>query len=48
MTRHKADVPELLILPADALILHEDVDSRRVDPLIERLRTDGVLKNPRP
>jgi hypothetical protein len=33
-------------LPADTLLLHEDVDSRRVEPLIERLRMDGVLKNP--
>jgi hypothetical protein len=46
MTRHKTDVPRLLILPADALVLHEDVDIRRVEPLVERLRVDGVLKNP--
>ena len=45
-TRHETDIPKLLILPADALILHEDVDLRRVKPLIERLRVDGVLKNP--
>ncbi|GAB4538069.1 MAG: hypothetical protein Kow0063_25520 [Anaerolineae bacterium] len=44
--RHKAEIPTLLILPANALILHEDVDSRRVEPLVERLRIDGVLKNP--
>jgi len=42
----KTDVPELLIVPADALVLHEDVDTRRAEPLIERLRTDGLLKNP--
>ena len=46
MTRQVTDIPELLILPADALILHEDVDIHRVEPLIERLRVDGVLKNP--
>lgn len=46
MTRHKTDVPELLIVPADALLLHEDVDVRRVEPLVERLQTDGLLKNP--
>jgi hypothetical protein len=45
-TSHKTDVPQLLIVPADALILHEDVDARRVEPLIKRLRTDGLLKNP--
>jgi hypothetical protein len=46
MTRHKSDIPTLLILPADALILHEDVDARRVEPLVERLGLDGELKNP--
>jgi hypothetical protein len=44
--RHKTEIPKLLILPADALFLHEDVDSRRVEPLVERLRIDSVLKNP--
>jgi len=43
---HQTDIPKLLILPADALVLHEDVDTRRVEPLIERLQVDGVLKNP--
>lgn len=46
MTRHKTDIPDLLIVPADALLLHEDVDVRRVEPLVERLRADGLLKNP--
>jgi hypothetical protein len=46
MTRLKTDVPRLLFVPADALLLHEDVDVRRVEPLVERLQTDGVLKNP--
>ena len=46
MSHDKTDIPKLLILPADALVLHEDVDKRRVKPLIERLQTDGVLKNP--
>jgi hypothetical protein len=41
-----ADIPQLLILPAEALVLHEEVDARRVEPLVERLRTDGILKNP--
>jgi hypothetical protein len=45
-TRHKADVPDLLIVPAGAPVLHEDVDIRRVEPLVERLREDGILKNP--
>lgn len=46
MTRYKTDVPDLLLVPADALLLHEDVDVRRVEPLVERLQTDGLLKNP--
>ncbi len=46
MSHHTTDIPELLILPADALILHEDVDVRRVEPLVERLQVDGFLKNP--
>ena len=41
-----ADVPQLIILPADALVLHEEVEARRVEPLVERLRVDGLLKNP--
>jgi hypothetical protein len=40
------DVPQLIILPADALVLHEEVDARRVEPLVERLRVEGLLKNP--
>jgi len=46
MAHHTTDIPQLLILPADALILHEEVDARRVEPLVERLQQDGVLKNP--
>lgn len=46
MTHPKTDIPELLIVPADDLVLHEDVDIRRVEPLIEQLRRDGFLKNP--
>jgi len=46
MPHYATDIPKLLILPADALILHEDVDVRRVEPLVERLQSDGLLKNP--
>ncbi len=47
MSSHRAtDIPALLILPADALILHEEVDPRRVEPLVRRLQADGLLKNP--
>jgi hypothetical protein len=40
------DIPQLLILPADLLVLHEEVEDRRVEPLVERIRAEGVLKNP--
>jgi hypothetical protein len=46
MSQRATDIPRLLILPADALVLHEEVDARRVEPLVERLRQDGFLKNP--
>ena len=46
MSHRATDIPHLLILPADALVLHEEVDAHRVDPLVERLRADGLLKNP--
>lgn len=46
MTIRATDIPQLLILPADALVLHEEVDARRVEPLVGRLQADGILKNP--
>jgi hypothetical protein len=46
MSQQSSDIPRLLILPAAALVLHEEVDARRVEPLVERLRQDGLLKNP--
>jgi hypothetical protein len=46
MSQPPTDIPRLLILPADALVLHEEVDARRVEPLVQRLREDGFLKNP--
>ena len=46
MSHLTIDVPQLLILPADSLILHEEVETRRVEPLVERLQVDGFLKNP--
>jgi hypothetical protein len=46
MSQPPTDIPRLLILPADALVLHEEVDARRVEPLAQRLREDGLLKNP--
>jgi len=44
--RKETDIPVLRIVPAKAIILHEEVDERRVKPLVEKLSQDGVLKNP--
>jgi len=46
MSHHTIDIPQLIILPADSLVLHEEVDERRVEPLVARLQSDGFLKNP--
>ena len=46
MSHHTIDIPQLLILPADFLVLHEEVEAQRVEPLVERVQVDGFLKNP--
>ena len=40
------DLPELRIVPVDALRPHEHADERRTEPLAQALRADGVLRNP--
>ncbi len=40
------DLPELAIVPVDALRPHEHVDPERASQLLERLQEDGVLRNP--
>ena len=39
-------LPELRIVPRDAVHLHEEADPVRVERLSHRLRADGVLRNP--
>ncbi|HET9587679.1 MAG TPA: hypothetical protein VFO91_02725 [Anaerolineales bacterium] len=39
-------VPVLKILPIDCLILHEDHDLQRTLPLVQKLRAQGILRNP--
>ena len=41
-----ADIPHLQIVPTAALVVHEQNDAQRTAPLVERLRAEGVLKNP--
>jgi hypothetical protein len=40
------DKPDLRIIPLDQLIEHEYNDVQRTQPLAERLKVEGVLKNP--
>ncbi len=39
-------MPDLRLLPAEDMVLHEHADEKRVVRLQTRLRTDGFLKNP--
>jgi len=39
-------LPNLRILPIESLILHEDHDMQRTLPLVEKLRAQGILRNP--
>lgn len=40
------NLPVLEILPLNQLILHEDHDIQRTLPLVNRLRAQGILRNP--
>ncbi|MDX1378462.1 MAG: hypothetical protein R3307_06415 [Anaerolineales bacterium] len=40
------NIPNLRILPIRSLILHEDHDMQRTLPLVERLRAQGIIRNP--
>ena len=40
------NLPTLKILPIDLLILHEDHDMQRTLPLVEKLRAQGIIRNP--
>ena len=40
------NLPNLRILPIDSLILHEDHDMQRTLPLVEKLRAQGIIRNP--
>jgi len=39
-------MPDLQILPVDQLLRHEWHDEQRAKPLVDRLRSSGVLRNP--
>jgi len=40
------NLPTLRILPLESLILHEDHDNQRTLPLVEKLRAQGIIRNP--
>ena len=40
------DFPSLTFLPVDCLLIHERHDDQRTQPLIQRIRTSGVFRNP--
>jgi L-serine kinase (ATP) / ParB family transcriptional regulator, heme-responsive regulator len=46
MARSITDLPDLQIVALESLLLHEQFDETRAYPLVERLRSDGILKNP--
>jgi hypothetical protein len=48
MTTHQSQIelPDLRIVPVANLLLHEQHDGGRSAPLITRLKSEGVLKNP--
>jgi len=40
------NLPTLKILPLEQLVLHEDHDLQRTLPLVDKLRAQGILRNP--
>jgi len=46
MTRTHTELPRLAIVPTRSLMPHEEFDLKRSEPLANRLRAEGVLKNP--
>ena len=44
--QRQPEMPDLRVVPVADLLLHEQHDAQRSEPLLQRLRADGVLKNP--
>lgn len=42
----EAETPILKILPVEDLLPHENHDSQRLEPLVERIKAEGILMNP--
>lgn len=46
MQQRQNDMPNLRVVPVCDLLLHEQHDAQRTGPLVQRLRSDGILRNP--
>ena len=46
--QRSSEMPDLRVLLVADLLLHEQHDAQRSDPLAQRIVSDGVLKNPPP
>lgn len=46
MQQNQNNMPCLRIVPVSELLLHEQHDAQRTGPLVQRLQSDGVLRNP--
>ena len=44
--QRSSEMPDLRVLRVADLLLHEQHDAQRSDPLAQRIVSDGVLKNP--
>lgn len=44
--QRQPEMPDLRVVPVAELLLHEQHDAQRSAPLMQRLRAEGVLKNP--
>lgn len=44
--QRQPEIPDLRVVAVAELLLHEQHDAQRSEPLVQRLRADGVLKNP--
>ena len=44
--QRQPEIPDLRVVAVAELLLHEQHDAQRSEPLVQRLRTDGMLKNP--
>ncbi len=44
--RDSTELPELIMLPSERLVTHEEVDPRRIARLAQRIQDEGIFKHP--